>query len=352
MSSPALDTMTLIEVVPSLLKPSNFLLDRFFGSIAMSQTEKVAIDVEIGKRRMAPLCSPLVAGKLVEGRRMQTNEIVPAYIKDLRTPDLRKATRRAIGERIGGGDMTAAERAMANMTYEMEDQIDMVDRRLEWMAASALSSGTVTLVGEGFETTVVDFQRDAALTVTLAGSAVWGDASHIDAQGNDTKPDQDLEDWATLVLQKSGAVVTDLVFTPLSWKLFKNSKNVKGAIFFPSLSPSGNEINPGTQVKTGAVYKGRWGQFDLWLYNDWFVDPVDNIEKPMFVDGTLILSGQEMNGVQAFGVVLDEDVGFPAIPYAPKTWVEKNPGVRHLLMQSAPIVVPTRANASMRVKVA
>jgi hypothetical protein len=41
----------------------------------------------------------------------------------------------------------------------------------------------------------------------------------------------------------------------------------------------------------GAIYKGRWGNFDLWLYNDWFIDPLDNVEKPMIPDGAVIMSG-------------------------------------------------------------
>ncbi|MCP6412472.1 major capsid protein, partial [Klebsiella pneumoniae] len=79
----------------------------------------------------------------------------PAYIKDKRAPDLRKPIRRQIGERIGG-EYTAAEREMLNLQFEMTDQIDMINRRLEWMAASALVSGTVTVAGEGYETKVVD----------------------------------------------------------------------------------------------------------------------------------------------------------------------------------------------------
>ncbi len=33
-------------------------------------------------------------------------------------------------------------------TFELTDQIDMVNRRLEWMAASALVSATVTVAGK------------------------------------------------------------------------------------------------------------------------------------------------------------------------------------------------------------
>ncbi|MCV6022339.1 major capsid protein, partial [Escherichia coli] len=33
--------------------------------------------------------------------------------------------------------------------------------------------------------------------------------------------------------------------------------------------------------------------------------------------------------------------------YAPKSWVNKNPAQRLILMQSAPLVIPSRVNASL-----
>ncbi|EEZ0587018.1 hypothetical protein EY777_19305 [Escherichia coli] len=166
------DTSVLVQVVPNLKTSQNWLLDRFFPNVVTYETEEVAIDVDVGLRRMAPFVSPLVEGKLVESRKYQTNTFKPAYIKDKRAPDLRKPIRRQISERIGG-EYTAAEREMLNLQFEMTDQIDMINRRLEWMAASALVSGTVTVAGEGYETQVVDFGRASDLTITLSGSDKW-----------------------------------------------------------------------------------------------------------------------------------------------------------------------------------
>ena len=89
-SSFPFSTTDLIQVVPTLKRPQKFLLDKFFPNIQSSETEFVAIDIDVGLRRMAPFISPLVQGKLVEQRRYQTNTYKPAYIKDKRAPDLRK----------------------------------------------------------------------------------------------------------------------------------------------------------------------------------------------------------------------------------------------------------------------
>jgi len=339
------DTVSLVGLVPNLMTSQNWLLDRFFPNVETSEDEFVAIDVDVGLRRMAPFCSPLVEGKLVESRRYQTDKFKPAYIKDKRAPDLRKPIRRQIGERIGG-EFTAAEREMLNIQFEMSDQIDVLNRRLEWMGASALSTGTVTIKGEGFPTTVVDFGRDPALTVALSGSDKW--PTSLAAGATNTQPSDDIEIWQTLVLQKSGAAPTDLVFTNKSWRAFRLDTTIKdNAIVFPALSPFGNQIDAGARVEKGAVYKGRWGQFDLWLYNDWFIDPDTGVETPMLADGSVIMSGADLMGTRAFGAILDPEFNYGPMAYAPKSWTEKDPAQRFLMMQSSPIVIPSRVNAAL-----
>ncbi|HEM7839805.1 major capsid protein [Burkholderia multivorans] len=334
------DTNTLIQVVPNLKLAQQFLLDKFFPNIVTADSEKVSIDVDVGKRRMAPFVSPLVEGKLVEQRRYQTNEFKPAYIKDKRAPDLRKPVRRMIGERIGG-DLKGIEREMANLEAEMTDQIDILNRRLEWMAAQALLRGAVTIEGEGFETVVVDFGRDPELTVALTGAQQW---TPPNVQAGTATPTADIETWQHIILKKSGAKVTDIVFSTSAWIGFLADPLAKGAIQYPVLAQSGNVINPGAQIEQGAVYKGKWGQYDLWVYNDWFVDD-NNVEQPMLPDGDIIMSGPNLMGTRAFGQIMDPAFNYESLPFAPKTWVEQDPAQRILLMQSSPIVIPSRVNA-------
>ncbi|WP_272670831.1 major capsid protein [Providencia sp. PROV147] len=339
------DTNVLVQVVPNLKTSQNWLLDKFFPNVVESDAEEVSIDVDVGLRRMAPFVSPLVEGKLVESRKFQTNSFKPAYIKDKRAPDLRKPIKRQIGERIGG-QYTAAERAELNLQLEMVDQIDMINRRLEWMASNALVSATVTVTGEGYETKVVNFGRASELTITLSGTDKW--PLKVDAGKTNTQPSDDIEDWGQRILKNSGATATDIVFTTKSWKAFRLDTTIKDtAITFPVLSPFGNQINAGTQVQKGAVYKGRWGNYDLWLYNDWYIDPVDNIEKPMIPDGSVIMSGADLMGTRAFGAIIDPAFDYGPLAFAPKSWLEHDPAQRFLMMQSSPLVIPSRVNAAL-----
>lgn len=333
----AYSTADLVATIPTLLTPQTFFLDRYFPNIRMSDSEYVAIDVEIGLRRMSPFVSPLIEGKLVEARRTQTNLFKPPYIKDKRAPDLRRPVMRAIGERLLGGGVSPADREMANIAFEMEDQVQMIQRRMEWMAVRELLTGTVTVAGDGFPTTTIDFGRDAAQTVVLAGAARWGQAG--------VSPAASLTTWATVMLKSSGVSAVDVIMTPDAFALFIADLAVQGAVLYPAWQPFGNALNPGVQVQKGAIQKGTWGQMTIFVYNDWYIDD-SNVQQPMLPNGTVILVSPDLMGIRAFGVILDPEFNYAALEFAPKTWVTQDPAQRLIMMQSAPLPIPGRPNAS------
>lgn len=343
------DTIQLMAIVSNLKTAQNFLLDRFFPRQWMSDTEFVALDIDIGKRRMAPFVSPLVEGKLVEQRRYQTNSYKPPYVKDKRAPDLRKPVRRMIGETIGG-TMTGAEREAANLNFEMTDQIDMLNRRLEWMAAQVLTSGAMTISGDGFPTVLMDFGRDPSLNVALTGTAQWTIAN---ITAGTASPLTNIEAWQRQILKISGATVTDLIFTTSAWLAFLADPLIKGSTVYPLLGLPANQLNIGPQIVRGAQPKGRIGNYDCFVYNDWYVsDGTDGVtvadkEYPMIPDGTVILAGPDMDGTRAFGVIYDPAFNYAGLPYAPKTWVAEDPPQRFLMLQSSPLVLPGRVNAAV-----
>jgi hypothetical protein len=409
------DTNVLVHVVQNLKAPSQFLTDLFFPNVVESNNEFVSIDVDVGLRRMSPFVSPLVEGKPVEGRKIQTNTFRPPYIKDLRTPDFRKPVLRAIGERIGG-NLTPEERIQINLAFEMTDQVQMIDRRIEWMAAQACAFAQYTVAGDGVETSVLNFNRDPLLTVDISSGAGTNNPWLTAPTGIYTTPSQNIEVWSQLVLQKGGRAPTDIVFSTTAYNLFLIDNRVQQSVWYSRSGDSKIEFG-GTPPVQGAVYKGTWGGYNLWVYNDWYVDQVTNVswassattitipagstmvtgstlattnpngsangiaagttvtvsgttatlsiattaastgvtlayEAPMLPPNYILMGSRALEGVRAFGCIYDEDFAYAPMAYAPKTWVEKNPSRRHLLMQSSPLIVPSRVNALMSAKVA
>ena len=147
--------------------------------------------------------------------------------------------------------MSGAEREAANLEFELTDQVDVLNRRLEWMGAGP-DQGSGHRRGEGFDTVVVDFGRDPELTVGLTSAKRWTRAN-IGTESNpgSVSPSDDVTAWATLILKKSGAQVQDIVFSISAWQAFKQDPALKGAIVFPAQAPFGNQVNPATSPVKG-----------------------------------------------------------------------------------------------------
>jgi hypothetical protein len=202
-----------------------------------------------------------------------------------------------------------------------------------------MRTGKVIVTGDQYPTVEVDFQRDAALTVALTTTARWGESG--------VKPLDNLQTWSLLVTQKSGARPRTVVMDVEAWKLFAADADVQKQLD----RFRGNATLEPVKTGAGGSYMGSVGDFDIYVYADWYVDPADGQEKPILPAYTVLLTSQEVQGTRAFGAIRDEAAGFQAVPYFAKSWVNEDPAVRYLLMQSAPLTVPYRVNASMGVTV-
>jgi hypothetical protein len=334
-------TVFLNGVVDSLLRPPSFLLDLFFPSVVNSEQEEIKFDVEDGKRRIAPFVHPLKEGKVVEGLGYKTKTFTPAYIKDKRVFDPTKALKRRAGERIGGS-LSNMDRARANVAIALEDQLAMLTRRLEVMAAEVLRTGKSTITGDGYESVLVDFGRAAGHTITLGVGSKWGDSG--------VEPLTNLEDWALTVAKASGATVTDVVFTVAAWRKFRADTNAKTAIDL-QIGQTANFQIPVASIE-GLEFKGIISGKRLWVYTGWYVDPLTDTETEIIQDGWVILvAANGLLGTRHYGAIRDEQAGFQAREFFSKSWFVEDPPVRYLMTQSAPLIVPYRPNASMAVQV-
>lgn len=340
------NTGTLNRVVRDLSQPPSFLLDLAFDEAQFSDDENIHFDVESGKPRITPFVHPLREGKIVQSEGHETKTFRPAYAKDKRVFDARGALRRAIGEQIGGS-LTPQQRQAARLNRDLNDQLEMLTRREEVMAAEAIVSGKVTVTGDGYPTTVVDFGRDANLTKALGAGSRWGEAG--------VKPLDNIEDWADELQSVSGAVANVVIMDPKAWRLFRADQDVKDLLDTRRGSSASAETGP--IVRGNGLDRARrvggMGSFDFWVYNDAYVDPADGQTKQLIPDNTAILLDPiNLEGVRAYGVIQDEESGFSSERFFSKSWLEKDPAVRYLLMQSAPLAVPYRPNASMAITVA
>lgn len=338
-------TFVLNRTVEYLDRPASFLLDRFFSLVQTEASEEIHFDIDQSKPRLAPFVSPLVAGKVVSQEGFTTQSFRPAYVKDKRRFDAETPIKRVIGEKIGGF-LQPQQRLEAAISRALRNQLENLTRREEVMATEALVKGSVTVAGDNYPTQVVDFKRDKDLTITLTGVVKWDSAGAL-ALDN-------LEDWAGLIQEKSGAVARTVVMDPKAWRHFRKNKQVVGQL----------EIRRGTnttlttdpmirgQGSEKARYVGFTGDFDFYVYNDVYVNDEGKTQNLLPDHTVLLVSQDQLEGTRCYGMIQDEKASFQAMRYFSKSWLEEDPSVRWLLMQSAPLIVPYRPNASLCATVA
>jgi hypothetical protein len=331
-------THVLNRVVDHLDRPASFLLDTFFPSIQTEDSEEIHFDIDKSKPRLVPFVSPLVEGKVVATEGFETRSFKPAYVKDKRRFDPNAPLKRQIGETIGG-NLKPMDRREAALNRSLTNQVENLTRREEVMAAEALRTGKITVSGEDYPTQIIDFQRDPMLTLALTGATRWGEAG--------VKVLDDIEDWAGMVQIKSGAAARTVVMDPLAWRVFKADEKVERLLELRRGTSNTLIIDPilRGQANDKARYVGSVGDFDFWVYNDTYVDD-DGVARNMLPEYTVLLASQGMlEGTRCYGVIQDEKAGYRASRYFTKSWLEEDPALRWLLMQSAPLVVPYRPNA-------
>jgi hypothetical protein len=334
------ETTALVGVVQRIRTPHTALLDLFFPQTVESDEEEIAFDVEVDKRRVSPFVSPLIAGKVVQSKGFSTNRFKPAYIKDKRVIDPNRPLRRSVGEMVGGNPaMSAANREEANVARELADQVDNFQMRLELMAADAMLDGKVVVTGEGYDSVEVDFGRHADLTQTLLTTARWGESG--------VSPLANINTWRRSVLAKSGARVTDIVMGPGAIDNFLADDSVKDII---NTDYRGNDslINLAASIGEGAELQGQLGAGgpNVWAYSQTYHDS-DDSEQNVLGDHQVVMGSRtQTGGVRYFGAIRDPKAGYQAMAYYPKSWTEEDPPVRFLMLQSAPLVVPTRINST------
>jgi hypothetical protein len=333
-------TNVLNRVVANLKGNPQFLLERYFPQTQTEQSEEIHFDVMDGKRRISPFVSPLVEGQIVASPGYRTGTFKPAYIKDKRVFDMNRPLKRSAGEPLGG-NLAPMDRLRAMIARDTQDQLDMLARRLEVMAGEVMATGKIVVVGDKYPATLVDFGRNPANTIVA--NPLWSAAG--------AKPLDDLALWSMSNLQTNGVALNDVVMTADVWPYFRENTQVHDRLDMYRTVGGPPSVQPGVPVTEGGTYMGAIDNFNLYVYSGWYVDPMDGIEKPILPAGTVLLTSPQMDGVRAYGAIRDEEAGLQATPYFMKSWVEQDPSVRFIMMQSAPLLVPYRPDLVVKAKV-
>ncbi len=338
------DTRTMLDVVDQMKRSSTFLRDTFFPGERQFDTASVDVDIVKGKRRLAPFVNPLAEGKVVERLGFTTNTLKPGYIKPKFVTTAEDLLKRTPGEVLYAGGRTPEMRAQEQLAKDLGELYDMITRREEWMAAQALNGGVVamTVKGETADQVVtVDFQMAGTHKITLTLTDRWSDSA--------SDPLADLATWARLCRQDSGLSPSDVLLGTDAAETFIKHAKVKDELNNRRIDTG--QIKP-ENFPDGVAYLGRIDRpgisVDLWTYDEWFVDEDTGLEGPAIAADKVIMGLRRAQNTKLFGAIQDMEAfasGLVAVKRFPKSWITKDPSVRWLMMQSAPLMALNQPDA-------
>ena len=314
----------------------NFLLDLLFPTIEVSDTKYVDIDIVKGDERLAPFVAPVVEGELVESQGFTTNTYEPPYIKPkFMTSAAQLINERSPGSAIYGGD-TPGQRAAAKLTKEIQDGEKMIHRREEWMAAQGLTTGTITVSGKGIER-VIDFGMAADHKVTLLTTDRWSDA------GSD--PLGDIRTWTRQISDDGDANADVLILGSGAADALLAHADVKDIM--DNRRIIAGEINPALLAK-GVIYHGIINvtgvNVDIYEYNGSYRDAAGDLQRFIALD-RVVLTSTQADFRRNYAAIQDLEAGMVPLPIFVKSWEEKDPSGRVVLLQSAPLPAPHQIDA-------
>mgnify|MGYP001765701451 CR=1 FL=1 len=335
------DSHTLAGVVEKLQPINSFWLNLVFPTVQTFEDEFIDFDIVDKGRRVAPFVAPNVAGKPMTSKGFATRRFKPAYVKPKHAVEPNRVLKRRAGEAYTGS-MSPEQRERAIITDILREQREMIERRWDIMAASAVIDGSVTIAGDDYPEVTISFGRAAGNTVTLGNGERWGDSG--------IKPLDQIQTWADTVYANSGYAPTDIIMGAAAWAAFRVDPDVQKQLEMRRGSVQ-SELNLAPEVLAPVAYKGQVGAFRVWVYKDWYENNSGTNVEIMNSKAVVLLNPQAIEGVRAFGAIMDARAGFQAMPIFSKMWLNEDPSVTYLMSQSAPLMIPTRPNAVLKATV-
>lgn len=343
------DLMTLDAVYRRVRAPTPAFWLNFFNRQINFDTPRIYFERVFGDDRgLAPFVLPTMQGRPQKLDGYDAVSFVPAYSKILDPVEPNMFIERQPGEAFGGS-LSLDQRRNAVKAELLRKMRVKFQNTYEYMAARAIIDGKITITGEDYPSTLVDFRRDASLTLTLAGAAKW-DVSTGD-------PLATLKTMRMGANELSGARITKHVFGANAWSLFSSRVDLREMMNtqYGGRQVAVTLINDGYE---GQEYMGRiagsggQGAIDVWVDSSKYRDPEDGTEKFYLDQNTVVGVSEMVEGVRCFGAIMDARAGYRAMEVFFKNYENDNPSVEYLLGQTAPLMVPKVPNATFSVKVA
>lgn len=342
------DLVTLDGIFRNFKNPTPPFWLNFFNRQINFDTPKIQWDVVQGDDRgLAPFVVPTSQGRPQKLDPYDTRAFAPAYVKinDVVNPAMHVA--RVPGEGLGG-TLSLGQRRRIVIAELMRRARIKFDNRYEWLAARAIIDGQVTISGEDYPSTLVDFRRNANLTETLTGAAQWDETT--------ANPLADLRNMRIEANGISGVRISKVIMGQNAYNSFAARVDLRDMM---DKRYGGQQVAMTliTDGYEGQEYIGRiagasgQGALDIWVDSSKYIDPEDGQEKFYLDQNTVVGVNEAVQGIRCFGAIMDTEADYRPLTYFFKNYRTPNPSLEYLLSQSAPLMVPKNPDATFKIVV-
>lgn len=338
-------------------KPEDWYFGMFFTNQMRSTDEYIDFEkLPIRSRKLAPFVKPLGRGHGVFTDEQRGYRFKPAnvVVEDSVDP-LRPLTfQPGIGEsRFATRKLTPVQRAALIKAQMLQEMQLSVERTWEWMKAKAIIDGKVTCTYKDGSSVLVDFQRAAGHTVTLTGGNQWGDTgiSILDrvklvidtmtsAEFGGVPARMTIGTDVAPVIQADDEIMNHMDI------------NVKNGVHSVDrgILPSTN-MNKTYKLGELAIAGGSGRKIEIWVHGEDYQTDAGVSTRYLGAKDVVFTSDPDaIMGYECFGMIVDPDAGYEALPVFPKNFVTGDRvKVENISVESAPLMVPINPNATFKI---
>lgn len=342
---------TLTGVVNLMRGPNRVLQELLFSDHVTVPTDDIELSYLTSGRTMAPFVKVNGAAIMVPGHADSYTTIKPANIRISRpfSPYSLLNTRRA-GSPIFVNSGTQRSQMNAHIARDLEFVNNMVDNRIEWMAAQALT-GELTYAVQGGDVFNVNYQRSATHDITLDTNTNWDNADK-------TKPRPlDVTDDVKDLLSEEGLTATDAICGANARAALRELAQTDNLKYMKTDSGiSAGSLSFVSQYnRDGLIFLGEIGGIRFWHYNRSAVE-LDGTSTKLIRDDYVEFfdTSAASQRTMYFGAIPDWSAieqGSLQTERFSKSWMKDDPSVRMYLIHSRPMPACRLPNATVSVKV-
>lgn len=330
---------TMDGVVRALPTVHTFFRDTFFNIAKPLYTEKVRVEFVKGTRKVAPFVNLKDKAKVIKKLGYVSDEFETPVVRVKDVTDITDMLQRLPGELLQNSGVTPLQRGIELMAEQLSSFEDMIARREEVMAVSAMMDGVIHVIGEG-----VNYDIDFGFTNKSTVSTLWDSAT-----GTPT-PYTDLQTAVLACKQKGYRTPNIAVFERSAWNAFLQA--TKKDEFYKQHKDILDIISVKPERRSDAVtFMGRLKDpdLDIYVYDEWYVDdwtdPANPVEKPLIPKGKVLIASTTARYSMYYGLQMftdPETQNFRQVigTRAADSWVQKDPDARFLTLNARPLPVP------------